>query len=229
MYRYGAEQGFREAKYNLGICFLRGRRVESSFIKAIVCDLTMLGLQVFFGNIKRVPRITRRGLTVIYNRRNKLNFEGRYRPAKKTGSISKITAMLDLLGVESRYFQKLLGIDAYSFSSLADDLPTCLWVHDEYHSIVYDSKRFMANYGSCAKRTCYEYLMGEKKPCICCLARRSFASNKPQRCKFCKRNEFGYELNSFHTPITNKYGNRFIMKSSFHVDDVETSYDIYFD
>ena len=65
MYRYGAEQGFREAKYNLGICFLRGRRVESSFIKAIVCDLTMLGLQVFFGNIKRVPRITRKGLTVI--------------------------------------------------------------------------------------------------------------------------------------------------------------------
>ncbi len=166
---------------------------------------------------------------MIYNTRSELNFEGRCWSERKNETFFEITAMLELLGIESQYFQNLLGIDAYSFSSLTDDLPICLWVHDEHYTIIHGNNHFMENYGSCVKRTCYQYLMGEKTPCSCCLARRSFASNRPQGCKFCKRNEFGYELNSFHTPVTNKHGDRFILKSSFHVGDVETLYDIYSD
>ena len=189
----------------------------------------MVDLQMFFGTIEKIPKMTKRGYTMIYNTRSELDFEGRCWSERKNETFFEITAMLELLGIESQYFQNLLGIDAYSFSSLTDDLPICLWVHDEHYTIIHGNNHFMENYGSCVKRTCYQYLMGEKTPCSCCLARRSFASNRPQGCKFCKRNEFGYELNSFHTPVTNKHGDRFILKSSFHVGDVETLYDIYSD
>jgi hypothetical protein len=189
----------------------------------------MVDLQMFFGTIEKIPKMTKRGYTMIYNTRSELNFEGRGWSERKNKTFFEVTAMLELLGIESQYFQNLLGIDAYSFSSLTDDLPICLWVHDEHYTIIHGNNHFMEYYGSCVKRTCYQYLMGGKTPCSCCLARRSFANNRPQSCKFCKRNEFGYELNSFHTPVTNKHGDRFILKSSFHVGDVETLDDIYSD
>ena len=165
---------------------------------------------------------------MIYNRRNKHNDGPQYRPVKNNTTSTDITAMLDLLAIDSKYFSELLGIDAYSFSSLTDDLPICLWAHDEYHTIVYGNIHFMENYGSCAKRSCYKCIMGEKRPCRCCLAERAFASNKPQSCKFCKKTDSGYELNSFHIPVRNKHGDKFILKSSFHVDPVKTLYDLYF-
>ena len=166
---------------------------------------------------------------MINNRTNKPGCESGCRPEKEKGDMSEVTAMLDILRIKPRYFQELLGVDVHSLNRLTDDLPICLWIHDEYHSILYGNKHFLENYGCCVKKTCYQYLMGERKPCSCCLTRRSLVEKRVQSCKFCKRNELGYELNSFHTPVTNKNGDRFILTSSFHVNDVESFYDIYSD
>ncbi len=126
----------------------------------------------------------------------------------KTITIADISTLLDLL-----------RIDTESYGNLTDDLPVYIWVHDENHTVVYGNKHFLQSYDHCLKKSCYQCLMGEKTPCRCCQSRKSFATNKPQRCQLCKRNGFGYDLNTFHTPLTNKHGDSFILKSSLHLDD----------
>ena len=61
--------------------------------------------------------------------------------------------------------------------------------------------------------------MGRQDVCSCCLSKEAFACNKSQSCKFCKRCKSGLDINIFHWPMTSRQGDRFILKSSFYVDD----------
>ena len=73
---------------------------------------------------------------MIHHKSNKQNIEERCRSGKKNETTADITAMLNLLGVNAGYFENLLGIDAFSFSRLTDDLPIYLWAHDEDHTVI---------------------------------------------------------------------------------------------
>ena len=119
----------------------------------------------------------------------------------------------------------LLGIDIEYFSELTDNLPVYLWVHDKNNTIIYGNSHFMKSYPGCLKQSCYQCIMGEQQPCSCCQSGKAFASNRPQRCEFCKRNGSGYDIKTFHTPITNKYNDRFILTSSFHINESEVATD----
>ena len=103
---------------------------------------------------------------------------------------------------------KILGIDldTESFSSMLDELPVFLWVHDENNTIVYGNREFRENFGTCVKQKCHQCLMGKSEPCQCCLSRKAGRGEKTERCKLCKRRNNGYDINIFHTPITNKEG-----------------------
>ena len=117
---------------------------------------------------------------------------------------------------------KLLGIEAETFLSIMDDidkLPDHLWIHNEDNTIVYGNHDFIKNFNPCMKQTCYQCLMGEEKPCDCCLSKKAFATNSTQRCTLCKRYGKGYDLNIYHTPISNDRGQRYMMKSSFFLEE----------
>jgi hypothetical protein len=134
---------------------------------------------------------------------------------KANQTLEKIDEVADILTT-----LKLLGIDSESFNSMLDDLPIYLWVHDENHTIVYGNNSFKENFGALHKQTCHQCLMGEEKVCSCCPSRITSEEKKPERCKLCKRGKSGYDLNVFHTPITNKEGRKFVLKSSLHIKDL---------
>ena len=113
----------------------------------------------------------------------------------------------------------LLGIDTDFFSHLTDNLPVCLWIHDDQNLVVYGNDNFYKSYGHCLKKPCYQCIMGKTEPCGCCLSKKAFDTNESQRCKACKRNGSGYDLNTFHRVITNRNGKRFILKYSFHASE----------
>lgn len=120
---------------------------------------------------------------------------------------------------------QLLGIDDDDFVSIMDEideLPDYLWIHDENNVIVYGNSSFLKNFGNCIKQTCYQCLMNEKKTCPCCLSCKSLANDKTTRCTLCKRSDAGYDINIYHTPITNHNGQKFMINSSFHLE--ETGY-----
>lgn len=117
---------------------------------------------------------------------------------------------------------RVLGIDleTESFSSMLDELPIFLWVHDENNIIVYGNSEFKENFGTCVKQKCHQSLMGKKKTCGCCISQKVLRNNNPERCKLCKRRNNGYDINIFHTPITNRKSRKYILKSSFHIKDL---------
>lgn len=117
---------------------------------------------------------------------------------------------------------RVLGIDmeTESFSSMLDELPVFLWVHDESNTIVYGNREFRENFGTCVKQKCHQCLMGKENACNCCLSREALHNDKTERCKLCKRRNSGYDINIFHTPITNRNSRKYILKSSFHINDL---------
>jgi len=60
--------------------------------------------------------------------------------------------------------------------------------------------------------------MGKDHVCGCCQSRKAFDRQIPQHCKLCNRKETGLDINTYHLPITNIHGDRFILKSSLHID-----------
>ena len=117
---------------------------------------------------------------------------------------------------------RVLGIDleTESFSSMLDELPVFLWVHDENNTIVYGNREFRENFGTCVQQKCHQCLMGRQKTCNCCHSNETLNNNKTERCTFCKRRNSGYDINIFHTPINNNNGRKYILKSSFHIIDL---------
>lgn len=119
---------------------------------------------------------------------------------------------------------KLLGMDARTFIRTMDKiegLPVHLWIHDKNRSIVYGNTYFLEDAGDCVRRHCYRHLMHREQVCPCCLSEQCSASSSTAKCTICKRNDFGYDINIFHTPITNMAGDRFIIKSSYYLEDAD--------
>ena len=115
-----------------------------------------------------------------------------------------------------------LGIDDRDFMRLMDeieDLPVHLWIHDQNHRIVYGNSYLLEKVGNCMMRPCYRHFMGEKQVCGCCPATNSSGGVRAEQCTICKRNGFGYDISISHTSITNKAGEAFVIKSSYHLDD----------
>jgi len=136
--------------------------------------------------------------------------------------------MLDFLDIKKSSFQKTFGVRAESLDILETELPICFWAHDECHTIVYANRLFLERHGNYLKKTCYRSIMGEEKVCNCCQSERALRVHEPQICKLCKRSKSGCEVNTFHWPITNRYGNTFMLKSSFHIDYSATIFeDVY--
>lgn len=120
-----------------------------------------------------------------------------------------------------RSIQSLLGIERESFNTMLDDLPVCLWMHDENYTLVYGNHSFKVAFGNYYKQRCYQCLMRKKEVCSCCRSQRSLTSKKPEQCKLCKRRASVYDINMFHTPITDNKGQKFILKSSLHINDLK--------
>ena len=115
---------------------------------------------------------------------------------------------------------KLLGIESESFNKTLDNLPMYLWVHDEKHRIIYGNSSFKKNFATLHKQKCYQCLMGEENVCGCCPSRKTLGDEQTEQCKLCKRGNSGYDLNVFHTPITNKEGRKFVLTSSLHIKNL---------
>lgn len=121
---------------------------------------------------------------------------------------------------------KLLGMDARTFIRIMDKiegLPVHLWIHDKNYVIVYGNSYFLEDVGDCVQQPCYRYLMGGKQVCTCCPSNKCSAGNCTGKCILCRRNDFGYDINIFHTPITNMAGDKFIIKSSYYLEEADDS------
>ena len=116
---------------------------------------------------------------------------------------------------------RVLGIDLEmnSFSSMLDEFPVFLWVHDESNTIVYGNDEFKKNFGTCVKQKCHQYLMGKQNTC-CCLSNKVLQNETTEQCTLCKRINSVYNINKFHTPVTNRSGQKFILKSSFIIQNL---------
>jgi len=134
-------------------------------------------------------------------------------------TVSDLITMMDSLGIGREFIHSTFGFKPEVFSLLETDLPIYLWVHDENRKIVYGNSRFLDKYGNCIAKSCYKKIMGKQDVCSCCLSMEVIHCNKSQSCKFCKRCKSGLDNNIFHWPMTNKQGDRFILKSSFYVAD----------
>lgn len=125
-------------------------------------------------------------------------------------SVDDILTTLRVLGIE---------LETESFSSMLEEFPVVFWVHDENNNIVYGNREFRDNFSTCDEQKCHQCLMGSQKVCNCCLSYKALSSNGKERCKLCKRGNCGYDINIFHIPITNRNGQKYILKSSFHIKD----------
>ncbi len=130
-----------------------------------------------------------------------------------------LTDMLDYLGVEREYLRKTFSATTASVVFAEQKHPTGIWLHDEQHTIVCANRPFLDQYGNCIKKRCYRKLMGKENICGCCQSLGAFRSHTPRQCNPCDRNKPGFDINTFHVPITNTYGDRFILKSIFHLAD----------
>jgi hypothetical protein len=115
---------------------------------------------------------------------------------------------------------RLLGINGETLDIMRDELSFHLWMHDEEHKIVYGNNGFTKNFGTFLQQTCHQCMMKEKNICSCCLSKKSMDNEKPERCRFCKRRNSGYDINIIHTPITNENGHKFILHSSLHIKNL---------
>lgn len=128
----------------------------------------------------------------------------------------------EFLGIHA--IQKMFAGDTKSFNSFLDELPFCLWIHDDNFTIIHTNRAFKQQFGSCQTKRCHQQLMGSPTTCNCCLSKKAFCTKQAQFCKSCKRGHRGYDLNIFHIPIINDRGDKIIVKSSMHFDErsVET-------
>ncbi len=117
---------------------------------------------------------------------------------------------------------ELLGVELGAFNNILDRLPITLWMHDENHKIIFGNDRFKETFGAFQKQTCHQCLMGKENVCSCCPSKRTPNTKNPDQCKLCKRGNSGYDLNVFHSTITDKNGQNFFLKSSFHIKDFAT-------
>ena len=115
---------------------------------------------------------------------------------------------------------KLLGVESESFNSILDEFPVNVWVHDDNYKIVYGNRGFRENFGAFGNKTCHQCLMDRESVCNCCLSRQTLKSKSTERCKLCKRNNFGYDFNLFHTPVSSQDGRIFILKTSIYAKDL---------
>ena len=131
---------------------------------------------------------------------------------------SDLTDMLDYLGVEREYFRKTFSATTTFLPVAEQKHPAGIWLHDEQQTIVCANRHFLDQYGNCIKKRCYRRLMGKENICGCCRSLRAFSRHAPQHCNLCNRKNSGFDINTFHVPITNIYGERFILKSTFQID-----------
>jgi hypothetical protein len=115
---------------------------------------------------------------------------------------------------------KLLGVESESFNSMLDEFPVNVWVHDDNYTIVYENRSFRENFGAVQNKTCHQCLMHRDSVCSCCLSRQTFKNKDTEQCKLCKRNNFGYDFNLFHTPINWHDGRVCILKTSLYIEDL---------
>ncbi|MBE0585884.1 MAG: hypothetical protein IH612_19250 [Desulfofustis sp.] len=132
---------------------------------------------------------------------------------------SDLADMLDYLGVERESFRKAFSATAASVLIAKQKPPTGIWLHDEQHTIVCANRQFLDQHGNCIKKRCYRKLMGKESVCRCCQSLAAFRSHAPQQCNPCNKKKPGFDINTFHLPITNTYGDRFILKSTFDLAD----------
>lgn len=104
---------------------------------------------------------------------------------------------------------------------MLDGLPIYLWMHDENYTIVYANHAFKEKFGQDQNLTCYQCLMGEKNVCSCCLFKNPLKNVQPEMCKVCKRKNSGYDIDIYHIPIIDKKGQKFILTSNLHIDDLD--------
>lgn len=131
---------------------------------------------------------------------------------------SDLFDMFDYLGIEREYFRKTFNFKTDSSNIFEQKLPTCVWLHDEQQTILCTNNHFLNHYRNSTKKHCYRRLMGKDNVCGCCQSRRAFRHNAPQHCHLCSRQKSAIDINTFHFPLTNRYGDRFILKSSLHID-----------
>ena len=117
-----------------------------------------------------------------------------------------------------------VGEDALT-STLLDELLLCFWMHDEDYSIVYTNCVVEEKFGPCHGRRCYEYFMGEKSICSCCLSRSVLNEGLDEKCALCKRNKASWDMNIFHIPIFTEDGKKIVIKSNMHIQDINNLYD----
>jgi len=120
---------------------------------------------------------------------------------------------------------EILGVQSDTLAALIDELPVFLWAHDEDNTIVYANPEFRKRYNSCLGKKCYKIVEGEEQMCRCCRSAAAFEDKSVGRCEICRRKNNGYDMSITHTPLSNKEGQKFILKSSFNIrsiDDIRT-------
>lgn len=116
----------------------------------------------------------------------------------------------------------ILGIEPDSLHDLIDELPVHLWIHDENNKIFYANQGFIRKFGPCLAKSCYKALQGRGEICSCCKSTAAYKSRSPEKCAICRRCNNGYDVSVTHTPVTNVFGENFILKSSFFINNIST-------
>jgi len=126
---------------------------------------------------------------------------------------------------DALYLECLLGLQLSEkqddrVNALLDELPMCIWMHDEHYTVVYTNRAVNEKFGPCHGRKCYECFMGEKSICSCCLSMSILEGGHDSRCAQCKRNNNTYDINIFHIPLVSEDGKKHIIKSNMHIQDI---------
>lgn len=125
----------------------------------------------------------------------------------------------EAIGVLCR--QKRLDGDTPLLRRFLDELPLCIWMHDENYTITYGNHAFEERFGCLQKKVfCYQWLMGKESICSCCVSKKTWADTQPEHCRNCKRKKNGYDLNVYHVPIISETGKTCNLKSSLHLRDL---------
>lgn len=111
-----------------------------------------------------------------------------------------------------------------SLNTLLDELPMCLWMHDEQYLIIYANRAVEERFGQWHGQKCYEFFMGENNICNCCQSKSILAGGQDERCTHCKRSNKTFDIDIYHILLVHKDCKKIIIKSNMHIQDINILY-----
>ncbi|MBU0479612.1 MAG: hypothetical protein KKG47_00790 [Proteobacteria bacterium] len=112
-----------------------------------------------------------------------------------------------------------LGLTAQELYESVNAIPVYLWIHNQDHKVVYHNQLVKEKFGNCLGRDCHTCLMGRHETCSCCKTSEILESRQPYKCHGCRRGGNGQVFDTFHTPLAQYKGSKYVLSLSVVSDN----------